>query len=135
MNFLAHPWQPLHGPQAFAASTVTNVVQNRVAIPVVNLFATFRVVLTAFTAGNIVIKLRFGFLNADADAATIGIDFAALAAANASDLRSVAFDVAGAAPSAVGSAPAILPPWLTVLATTVGFTGTVALHYTAIELV
>ena len=111
---------------------LVNSLRGRFTIPQHVLFPTFRVVVYNRTAGDVTLKLRFGFENADADVATLGIDFATLAASQASDTRSPVWVVAAAAPNFVGNPNSILPPRVSVLLTTnavTGFSGTYRLFY------
>lgn len=87
-------------------------------IPTLNIASTFRVVVPAFTSGAVTVLLRFGFLTADAAVAPNGCDFALLAVAPSSSLRSVVFDPAAVLPGCVGTPPAILPPIVAVNITT-----------------
>jgi hypothetical protein len=132
----AIPWWTLLSFRNTAVGA--NIVFEHVTLGQHVLFPTFRVVCTsAPTAGRTLqVKLRFGFIDADADAATQGIDFTALGALNASETRSPVWVSAAAAPGFPGQPWGILPPRMAVLLTTVGvggFDGIVTLSYAGLE--
>lgn len=100
------------------------------------LFPTFRVVINAFTAGDVTVFLRFGFQDPDAEAATEGINFALLAALNASDTRSPVWVAGAAAPNFNGNPNSVLPPRVSVQITTnavTGFNGKYTVYYAGLQ--
>jgi hypothetical protein len=128
-------WHKVFGPKV-AGATVTNAVVGHFPIAHVNLFATFRLVMTVAAGTSLTVGLRFGFQTADADVAANGLNFALLVSATGagqSSLRSVVFDRLAAAPEVVGSPPGILPPWVAVLETTVGTGSTYELYATMLS--
>lgn len=115
-------------------ATLTNSLVQSFNIPQALLFPTFRVVVPVRTAGDITVKLRFGFDDPDTDAATEGIDFALLNSVS-SDTRSPVWINAGVAPNFVGNSNSILPPRVDILITTnnpAGFNGQAQVYYTGI---
>lgn len=83
-------------------------------LPDFNLFSTFRVRVTVFTAGTATYDLRFGLTAAEADVSLLGITFAAVTGVNSGDYRSQVWAAGVAAPDAVGNALSILPPVMTL---------------------
>lgn len=111
-------WARVFGPDTPGAD-VANELQGYFSIPDGNLCTLFRVVVPVLAGVSINVKLRFGFDDADALAATNGCDSGALLAAG-SILFNVVYDIAAVAPGVVGNPLAMLPPRVAVLATTVG---------------
>lgn len=137
MNLLQ--WQEQFGQGTQGApihiGSVTNSLKGHFTIPQGLLYATFRVYAQVLTVGSITVKLRFGFLDQDANAATQGIDFDPLAVANASDTRTPAWYNGAVAPDFNGSAFGILPPRCAVYIDTdggVGFTGMYRVYCTGV---
>jgi hypothetical protein len=83
-------------------------------LPDFNLFSTFRLRVTVWTAGGVTYDLRFGFTAAEADVGTLGTNFVVVGALNAGDYRSQVWVNAAAAPDAVGNPLSILPPVMTL---------------------
>jgi hypothetical protein len=99
------------------------------------LFPTFAVVLRAVVSGAVQVSLRFGFEDADTDAAIRGINFAPLTTPGASDVQSAGWAPAAAPPFFGGSPPAILPPRVAIFVTTdpgFGFNGLFDVYYCGI---
>lgn len=117
---IIRPWVELN--RGVVAGALANVKQKNVPVPLVGLNTTFLAVLEVYTAGNIDLFLRFGPTYAASDVSVLGIDFANLAAADASDVRSVVFAAGAIAPDIVGSPGSIIPPAVTVRATSPGGT-------------
>ena len=112
------PWTLLFRDVLAEAGAVTNQKQANAEIEDFNIFTSFRARVTVWAAGSATYKLRFGFNFAESDVATQGLDFAALAAVNASHFRTVIYDIAAAVPNVAGNPLAILPPRVTLLVTT-----------------
>jgi hypothetical protein len=106
--FARVPWQKVWSEPINVGAATT--ARGFFPLPTLNLFATFRLVISAFTSGSVIVFLRFGFRTADALLSLNGIDFPILAALNTSNTRSVVFDTAAVLPGCVGSPPGILPP-------------------------
>jgi len=103
--------------EALAGVTLADNLRGFVDIPPNQGALTFRVRIPVFAAGTVTVRLRFGMQDADAGLITAqGIDFVALGAVNASDLRSVNWG--GAAPAPGGTSPGIMPPRVAVFLTT-----------------
>lgn len=135
LGYYIVPWSLIF-QEAVAALAVTASVRTRFTLPTVNLYTTFYVRITAFTAGTVAVLLRFGFTDAEADAATEGITFTALGAANASEYRSQGWTPGAAVPNAPGSAPSIHPPRCSVQITAAGpATLTYQVHYVTVGVV
>lgn len=109
MNLKPYGWREVF-EDTLAAATHANVTRAFFSLPPVNLFPTFRVHVSAFTAGSVSVFLRFGFQDADAAASALGVNFAAVAALDASDYRSQVWVNAAVAPDANGNPLSILPP-------------------------
>lgn len=106
---------------------------HRFTLPQVALFPSFRVLLPTWTDGDVQVSLRFGFDDSDADAATEGIDFPTLNAANASSYKTPVFSIGASAPDVEGNPNAIIPPRVSVIVTTTlgggsEITGTYQVH-------
>lgn len=114
---MAYPWT-IGFAEALAGVSLANSVRGRFTIPQLLEGATFHVWCASRTAGNIDVKLRFGFNDADADISTLGVDFRNLALTNETDYRSQLWTSGAAAPNTVGNTPAFLPPRVTVIVTT-----------------
>ncbi len=110
----AFRWSLLHTHAIAVAGATARVKVANLYLPDFNLFTTFRIRVTAHTAGAATHDLRFGLTAAEADAGTLGINFAALGALSAGDYRSQVWVNGGAAPDAVGNPLSILPPVATL---------------------
>lgn len=86
------------------------------------IFPTFRVIVSRFVAGSVAVRLRFGFNQADTQAAAQFILFPILAAVNLSDMRSFGWGLGAALPDAAGNELAILPPHCEIAVDTVAAT-------------
>lgn len=120
MNLNLVPWCKVFG-EDLAAVTLADSLRGYFNIPSLNFGSTFRIVVSAFAAGSVTGKLRFGILNADAAGSLSGLDFPAVAAI-ASVLQTVVFDVAAIAPDCKGSPLGTLPPRVAVILTTAALT-------------
>jgi hypothetical protein len=114
------PWTLLFRDTLLEVGAVVDQVQQSSQIPDFNLFTSFRIRVPTWAAGSATYKLRFGFTTTEASVALQGINFAAVAAVNASDYRTVIYDIAAAAPNVPGNPLAILPPKVSLLVTTLG---------------
>lgn len=119
----------------FVASTASAVAIGAFTLPITNIFASFRVLVTLFTAGTVQIHLRFGFDESDIGvlANQQGIDFAVLGALGAADFRTVTYDIAAGAPDVKGNPLAILPPRCRIFATTAAATLSVHVYFTCLS--
>lgn len=117
MGHIGMPW--VEGfKERLVGVNLADSVRGHFTIPQLYWGATFRVLILGPTSGSLTLKLRFGFQDADADLATLGIDFATLNAVDLSDTRSIVWADGAAAPGADGSPPAFPPPRVSVVATT-----------------
>lgn len=124
----AVPWTLVWEQDFSDADALDAAVVHRFTLPQVSIFASFRVLVPTFTAGSLdLVSLRFGFGDADADAATEGMDFGPLAAAFASSYKTTVYSVGASAPDVEGNALAILPPRCSIRTTTSG--GTITFAY------
>lgn len=122
LSVVKTPWTPIW-TEALAAVTLAGSIRSRTKIPELALFPTFRIHVSAFTAGSVTASLRFGFADADSDVCTLGIDFPAAAALDASFYRSQLWDIAATvAPGTVGNPLSILPPNVSIIITTAAAT-------------
>ena len=119
-NFNPIGWRNIYEGQIQGANSA--LVVRRATLPLIFLFATFRVQLVSFVAGQVDTSLRFGMLNADADACTLGIDFPTMNAADQSFYRSQVWDTVAAVPGTVGNPLSILPPRVSMQVDTPGGT-------------
>lgn len=109
-------WQKV-ASEALVVGALNDDLRGFFDLPPVNIFTTFRVALPAFASGSVIVKLRFGFTDADAAVAPEGVDATILNTLNDSFFFSV--DWGGPAPAPQGTPNSILPPRVAVLITTV----------------
>lgn len=106
-------WKLLFEETFAAQGALVDSARGLALIPEINLHTTFALWIPVFTAGNVSVKLRFGFSTNVALASFAGCDSALIAAADLTVLMRQAYSgVAGpgAAPIAGGSPDGILPP-------------------------
>jgi hypothetical protein len=107
-------WSLLHTHVLAVGGVTARTKIVNLNLPDFNLFTTFRIRVTAYVAGSATYDLRFGLINAEADASLLGITFAAMTALNIGDYRSQVWAAGAAAPDAVGNPLSILPPVMTL---------------------
>jgi len=117
--------------EAFAASTAVDASRGTFQLPEINLFTSFGVLISAFTGGTVIVKLRVG-VNAATLITGRGLDFILLGALNAQDIASVGYGIGAAAPAVPGNALFLLPPVVQVFTTTAAATLTYQVLYACI---
>jgi len=127
----AMKWSLWHRHVLSVAGATARTKLVNLELPDFNLFTTFRVRVTVYAAGGVTYDLRFGMTAAEADVATLGINFALLNGLSVGDFRSQVWNVGAAAPDAVGNALSILPPVATLSFATAAAADLTAELYTA----
>lgn len=100
-------------------------------LPRVNLYSTFAFRATTVTAGDVLVKLRFGF-QATTPITGYGCDSIVITTVNQTEIRSVGYAIGAALPNIPGNPNSILPPVVRVFITTnavTGFNGTFEVRY------
>lgn len=115
-GYAAYPWVVCFA-ETLTDVNVNSDLRGYFTIPQLQHGLTFAVWCALRTAGNATIELRFGWQDADAAAAVIGIDFPAVNAADQTFTRSIAWLDGAANPGADGSAPSMAPPRVAVYMT------------------
>lgn len=119
------PWHRVAVEAVAGAITVTDDPREIFLIQPVNLWHTFAFRLIAFTAGTVLIKVRFSISVPPAVIAGHGFDAPAVLGATGLTLMANTGAAIGAAiPAVAGNQHLIMPPVGRVYITTVGFTGT-----------
>ena len=115
-----YPWSTIFA-ETLAAVAVANSARAQVRLPRTGRFGTYGVRIVEYTAGNIDVKLRFGFTSNDAnDINTRGLNFRNLNALNTSDYATQPATNGGAPPNLDGSANMMVLPWCGIFLTAAG---------------